>query len=122
MGEQISNKMQRNSTNSGRGHVERLVECKHTPTLVYYADGSIAIQHPIVYELMRPITQPNEEIMINGIRNGIRDRSVKTLMLINGNESQLRVTNRQRRLRREGIEGIDGMGHMNGKNGIDRIE
>ena len=48
--------MQRNSTNSGRERVEKLLECKGMPTLVYYGDGTMAIQHPIVFELMQPLT------------------------------------------------------------------
>jgi hypothetical protein len=48
--------MQRNSTNSGRERVEQLLEAKGHPTLVYYGDGSIAIQHKIVYDLMKEIT------------------------------------------------------------------
>eukprot|EP00835_Amoeboradix_gromovi_P002539 NODE_146_length_17563_cov_0.253321.p9 type:complete len:115 gc:universal NODE_146_length_17563_cov_0.253321:12687-13031(+) len=52
--------MQRNSTNSGRAKVEQLVECEYVPTLVYYSDGSIAVQHPIVYSLMLPLF-PNSQ-------------------------------------------------------------
>ena len=48
--------MQRNSTNSGRERVEQLSECKGCPTLVYYRDGSIAIQHKIVFDLMHDLT------------------------------------------------------------------
>ena len=54
-------RMQRNSTNSGRARVEQLSECKGTPTLVYYADGSIAIQHPIVFTLMHPLTSKSDK-------------------------------------------------------------
>ena len=55
--------MQRNSTSSGRAKVEKLLECKGTPTLVYYGDGTLAIQHPIVFNLMQPIMTKNVKVL-----------------------------------------------------------
>jgi len=56
----MPNGEKRNSTNCGRAKVEKLTECINTPTLVYYADGSIAVQHPIVYNLINPLTDKEQ--------------------------------------------------------------
>jgi hypothetical protein len=53
--------MERNSTNSGRKKVEKLIECRGMPTLVYYGDGTMAIQHPIVFDLMQPLVRKDKQ-------------------------------------------------------------
>ena len=46
--------------NTSRIRVEKLNH-KHIPTMVTFSDGTMAIQHPIVYDLMLPLLAiPND--------------------------------------------------------------
>ena len=44
-----------NCSNTGKVEVQQMKEIKRSPTLVYFSDGSKSIQHPVVYELFKPI-------------------------------------------------------------------
>ena len=44
------------TSNSARVKVEQMLNVTRAPTLVHY-EGSMCIQHPIVYSLMKPILE-----------------------------------------------------------------